>query len=94
MINAKDLVKQTAVEMGLNRDGVKNALAVYEATIDAITHELQEGETVSITKFGKFSVKDVEAREVRNPATGETMTAAAHKAPKFTFSSVIKKLVH
>lgn len=58
--------------------------------LETIAETLKKGEEVAFTGFGKFSVVDVAEREARNPQTGETMTIAAHKAPKFKFASNMK----
>lgn len=58
--------------------------------LETIAETLKKGEEVSFAGFGKFHVVDVAEREARNPQTGETMTVAAHKAPKFKFASNMK----
>ena len=50
-------------------------------------------DAVSFTGFGKFHVASRGAREGRNPRTGETMTIAASKVPRFTAGSGLKKAV-
>lgn len=39
--------------------------------------------SVSISGFGKFTSKKVEAREYRNPATGGKISKGARNVPKF-----------
>ena len=51
------------------------------------------GQEVNFTGFGKFHVAERGAREGRNPRTGETMTIAASKVPRFTAGSGLKKAV-
>ena len=51
------------------------------------------GREVSFTGFGKFHVAQRGAREGRNPRTGETMTIAASRVPRFTAGSGLKKAV-
>ena len=51
------------------------------------------GDEVSFTGFGKFHVAERGAREGRNPRTGETMTIAASRVPRFTAGSGLKKAV-
>ena len=58
-----------------------------------IEDELKSGDEVSFTGFGKFHVADRGAREGRNPRTGETMTIAASRVPRFTAGSGLKKAV-
>jgi hypothetical protein len=44
----------------------------------------KEGDEVNLPGFGKFKVKDSEARQGRNPAIGETIEIAASRKLGFT----------
>jgi DNA-binding protein HU-beta len=61
--------------------------------IKSIEGALGAGEEVNFTGFGQFHVAERGAREGRNPRTGETMTIAASKVPRFTAGSGLKKAV-
>ena len=71
----------------------KAASDAVDAVLDTITDTLAGGGEVSFTGFGKFHVAERGAREGRNPRTGETMTIAASKVPRFTAGSGLKKAV-
>jgi DNA-binding protein HU-beta len=62
----------------------------FKAVIDSITEALIEGEKISILGFGTFSVSHREARDGRNPATGEVMHIEAKDVPTFKASSTLK----
>jgi DNA-binding protein HU-beta len=85
-----DFVDQVAAESGLSKKDAGNAV---DAVIRSIEKALGSGEEVSFTGFGKFHVADRGAREGRNPRTGETMTIAASRVPRFTAGSGLKKAV-
>ena len=85
-----DFVEKVATESGLSK---KDAGAAVDAVIRSIEDALGSGEDVSFTGFGKFHVAERGAREGRNPRTGETMTIAASKVPRFTAGSGLKKAV-
>jgi DNA-binding protein HU-beta len=85
-----DFVSRVAFESGLSK---KDAGAAVDAVISTIENALKRGEEVSFTGFGKFHVANRGAREGRNPRTGETMTIAASKVPRFTAGSGLKKRV-
>ena len=85
-----DFVDRVASESGLSK---KDAGAAVDAVISTIEGALKSGEEVSFTGFGKFHVANRGAREGRNPRTGETMTIAASKVPRFTAGSSLKKAV-
>ncbi|MDK4202110.1 HU family DNA-binding protein [Pseudomonas sp. HR1] len=59
------------------------ATSALDATLDAITSALKAGDTVSLTGFGTFEVKERAARTGRNPQTGQSMDIAASKNPSF-----------
>lgn len=72
----------------------KKAMTEYvDAIFNTITDMVATGEDVKITGFGTFTVTERAEREGRNPATGETITIPATKAPKFKASSVFKAAV-
>ena len=48
-----------------------------------ITHALARGDRVELRGFGAFSVKRRDARQGRNPRTGEKIQIAASKQAKF-----------
>ena len=85
-----DFVDKVAAESGLSKKDAGNAV---DAVIRSIENALKSGEEVSFTGFGKFHVADRGAREGRNPRTGETMTIAASRVPRFTAGSGLKKAV-
>ena len=68
----------------------KDAAAAVNAVLDVIEAELKKGEKIQLTGFGSFEVKAREARECRNPKTGETVMAAAAKRPTFTAGKAFK----
>ena len=85
-----EFVDKVATDSGLSK---KDAGAAVDAVIKTIESALGAGEEVNFTGFGKFHVAERGAREGRNPRTGETMTIAASKVPRFTAGSSLKKAV-
>ena len=59
-----------------------------------MTQELQEGNVVTIQGFGTFEVAERAEREGRNPKSGEVMTIAASKSPKFKAGKALKDIVN
>ena len=55
---------------------------------------LKAGDKVQLVGFGTFEVSERAAREGRNPQTGETMTIAACKAPKFKAGKALKDAIN
>ncbi len=85
-----EFVEKVATESGLNK---KDAGAAVDAVLASIESALQSGDDVNFTGFGKFHVAERGAREGRNPRTGESMTIAASKVPRFTAGSGLKKAI-
>ncbi len=85
-----EFVDKVADQAGLNK---KQAGDAVDAVLDSIQSSLKSGDDVTFTGFGKFHVAERGAREGRNPRTGETMTIAASKVPRFTAGSGLKKAV-
>ena len=90
MTTKSEFVDKVAADSGLSK---KDAGAAVDSVLSAIESELKSGGEVSFTGFGKFHVAQRGAREGRNPRTGETMTIAASRVPRFTAGSGLKKAV-
>jgi DNA-binding protein HU-beta len=85
-----DFVEKVASTSGLSK---KDAGTAVDAMLESLENALKSGEEVSFTGFGKFHVAERGAREGRNPRTGESMTIAASRVPRFTAGSGLKKAV-
>jgi DNA-binding protein HU-beta len=90
IVNKEDLARDVAARTDSD---VGQAKAAVEATIEAITAQVSAGNEVRLTGFGKFSSVHREAREGRNPQTGESMQIAAKTVPKFSAGAEFKKAV-
>ena len=90
-MNKTDLVNVVAAEANLTK---KDAEAALNAALAAIADALKNGDKVQLIGFGNFEVKEVAAREGRNPRTGETIKIDAAKKPAFSASKVLKDLVN
>lgn len=89
-MNKTELVSALAEKMELTKKDAEKALVAFT---DIVTEELVKGERVAITGFGAFEVANRAEREGRNPKTGEPMTIAASKAPKFKAGKLLKDAV-
>jgi DNA-binding protein HU-beta len=90
-MNKADLVAKVAELSGLTKTDADKAT---DAVFAAITSTLKTGDDVRLVGFGSFSVSDRAAREGKNPRTGEKITIAASKAPKFTAGKGLKDAVN
>ena len=90
-MNKAELVAAMADQAGLSK---KDAEAALKAFTDVVAAELKKGEKIQLVGFGTFEVTERAAREGRNPRTGEMMTIAASKAPKFKAGKALKDIVN
>lgn len=90
-MNKTELVAAMAEQAGLTK---KDAEAALKAFTDVVAAELKKDEKVQLVGFGTFEVAKREAREGRNPQTGETMKIAASKAPKFKAGKALKDMIN
>lgn len=90
-MNKTELVAAIAEKTELSKKDAEKALKAFT---DVVAEELKKGEKVQLVGFGTFEVAEREAREGRNPRTGETMTIAASKSPKFKAGKALKDAVN
>jgi DNA-binding protein HU-beta len=76
-----------------NFDSKKAAADAVEAVLDGIQSTLTSGGEISFTGFGKFSVAERGPRQGVNPRTGERITIAGGKVPKFSAGAGLKGAV-
>ena len=62
--------------------------------LGAITTALSSGDSVAITGFGSFLVRDRAARTGRNPQTGAAIQIKASKVPAFKAGKLLKESVN
>lgn len=90
-MNKAELIDAVADSASLTKTDVA---AAVDAIFDAISNALANGDTVSLVGFGTFSVSDRAARSGRNPRTGETISIAATRVPKFKAGKGLKDAVN
>ena len=90
-MNRVELVAAMADKAGLAKKDAEKALKAFTAVV---AEELKKGEKIQLVGFGTFEVSERAAREGRNPRSGETMTIAACKAPKFKAGKALKDAIN
>ena len=86
-MNKTELIAAVAEKAEISK---KDAEKAVKAFTDAVAEELAKGGKVQLVGFGNFEVSERPAREGRNPRTGETMTIAPSKTPKFKPGKALK----
>ena len=90
-MNKTELVAAIAEKTELSKKDAEKALKAFT---DVVAEELKKGEKIQLVGFGTFEVAERPAREGRNPKTGEAMTIAASKTPKFKAGKALKDEVN
>lgn len=86
-----DLVNYMAEEAGLTKADAARAL---DAFMSGVTKGLKEEGKVTLTGFFTFSAEKKEAKEGRNPRTGETVKIPARVAVKGKAGSKLKEALN
>lgn len=70
----------------------KNAGEIIDTFVSAFMSATKDCGGVNLVGFAKSEVVDVPEKERRNPATGKTFTAPAHKVVKVKISKAFKNM--
>lgn len=89
-MNKKVLVQNVSAKAEVTK---ADAEKVINATLGVISDALANGDTVRLTGFGEFLVRNRAERKGRNPQTGETIVIAATKVPAFKPGKGLKDAV-
>lgn len=78
-------------EVGLSRNESADLL---EAVLNEISNALAEGDTVKLSSFGSFSIRQKGQRVGRNPKTGEEVPILPRRVLVFRPSQVLKNRIN
>ena len=85
-----DLCDAVHEALGLSRN---ECAALVERTLGLIVESLERGETVKLSGFGVFQVREKRARMGRNPKTGEEVPIQPRRVLTFRPSHLMKDRV-
>jgi integration host factor subunit beta len=71
----------------------KDTEVVVNTIFDSMVESLKNGDRIEIRGFGSFQVKVREARDGRNPKTGEPVHISAKRTPFFKVGKELKEMV-
>jgi DNA-binding protein HU-beta len=86
-MNNSDLADTIAAAHGLTK---ADARKVVDGVFAEIAAAAAKGDEIALNGFGKFKVKETEAREGRNPSTGATIQISASKKLTFAPAKAVK----
>lgn len=89
-MNKSELIATVAQKTGLkNTEAAKAVDTILESVVQAVA----KGQEVRLVGFGSFTATKREARQGRNPRTGETLNIPATTIPKFKPGKEFKEAV-
>ena len=89
-ITRADLAESVFRKVGLSRT---ESAALVEMVIEEICDAIVRGETVKLSSFATFQVRDKNERIGRNPKTGEEVPISPRRVMTFKASNVLKQRV-
>ena len=90
-ITKADLADLLHENLGVNK---REAAEIVMSFFDEISAELERGDTVKLSGFGVFCLRNKNSRPGRNPKTGEMIPVSARRVVMFHPSHILKTLVH
>ncbi len=75
-----DLIEAVAASAGMKKDQASKAV---NTVLKVVTDTLARGESIALTGFGTFLVRDRAARTVRNPTQSGTINVPARRVAAF-----------
>lgn len=90
-MNKDQLVAEVAKSSGFSK---KNAEKAVNHVLDSIFEALKEGREVRLMGFGRFDIRDREARMGRSRKTREPVELPAGKVPVFTAGIDLKNAIN
>ena len=86
-----DIVEKVYLTLGLSR---QESMELVEHAFELVKETLERGETVKISGFGSFVVRQKKARRGRNPQTSEELTISPRKVLSFKPSTVLRRAIN
>ena len=90
-VTRADLTEAVYQEVGLSRN---ESAQLVESILEEIASTLSTGESVKVSSFGTFSVRDKAERIGRNPTTGEEVPISPRRVLVFRASHVLKDRIN
>ena len=86
-VTKADLANTLFEQLGLNKREAKEFVELF---FEKIRESLENGESVKLSGFGGFSVRDKKSRPGRNPKTGEEVPVTPRRVVTYKASQKIK----
>jgi integration host factor subunit alpha len=85
-----EMAERLFEEVGLNK---REAKEFVDAFFDALRESLERGQSIKLSGFGNFDLRQKNQRPGRNPKTGEEIPISARRVVTFHASQKLKAMV-
>lgn len=89
-VTKADLADTLFSELGLNKREAKEFVELF---FEKIREALESGDSVKLSGFGNFGIREKNSRPGRNPKTGEEIPISARRVVTFKASQKLKDRV-
>ena len=89
-VTKADLANTLFEQLGLNKREAKEFVELF---FETIRESLENGESVKLSGFGSFSVRDKRSRPGRNPKTGEDVPVTPRRVVTYKASQKVKERI-
>jgi len=90
-VTRAELSEAVYQEVGLSRS---ESAELVESVLEEVSHALVRGESVKLSSFGSFAVREKGQRIGRNPKTGEEVPILPRRVLVFRASHVLKDRIN
>jgi DNA-binding protein HU-beta len=90
-VNKADVIEHIAQQAEISKLAAERAI---DALVGAVKSSLRKGQPVTLVGFGTFYPGTRAARTGRNPRTGEQLSIAAARVPRFRAGKALKDAIN
>ncbi len=94
--NRKTLTRADLAEAVFGKVGIprNEAAELVEMVLKQIVYALERGESIKLSSFGSFGLRQKSERVGRNPKTGETVPITPRRVIVFKASNIMKERIN
>jgi integration host factor subunit alpha len=95
-VNGKTLTRADLAEAVFEKVGLprKEAAELVEDVLKQVVYALERGESIKLSSFGSFGIRQKSERIGRNPKTGEIVPITPRRVIVFKASNIMKERVN
>jgi integration host factor subunit alpha len=96
LINGKTLTRADLAEAVVEKAGIprNEAAELVEHVLKQIVYALERGESIKLSSFGSFGLREKSERVGRNPKTGEVVPITPRRVIVFKASNIMKDKIN